>query len=140
MIRGIHRKFSRTIHSNQPSRTRELKNGKIIDYDVGYTYLDDPIIAAFVRKRFLGKDEVWPKIYAVEGVRSLGILEQLQTLHPAAGLLESGEMEELKASQRFDSAFVFSVFFEPHQKEMLEEMAKKIDLCGLDNQDRTAAG
>lgn len=124
----LKRRFSRTIYTNQPfgveadaRKIKELFRGRL-----STAYVD-----AFVRKRFLGKEEIWPKILVAGCVNSLRLLPSIQPYLATPRLMSATEIEESQERGAESPHLLHSVLFEPNLHELLREYSRKIPVCGI---------
>lgn len=134
MRRGGAKAFSQTIYSNRPLGNEELPERV-------HTILGRPSpgnrqllqdISAFTRKRFIAKEEVWPKMRVAQGVPSLQFLAALQPYLASSRLMDERQLEAAQTKETASVHLVHSLLFEPGLPEMLREYTMKIPVCGLE--------
>ncbi len=113
-----------TVYSNQPSRDTEQYGQKKFIYD--YSTQNYPgHVKVFLDKRFIHKDEIWPKLYITQPIPSTINSLATQSLPVLRDLEHVDELGTMKERGRINSQFILNVMLEDYQKPFLDEVSKK---------------
>jgi hypothetical protein len=118
-----------TVYSNQPARISEIYGQKKFEYD--YAIDKYPAhVKVFLEKRFIHKDEIWPKMYITQPVESTINSLATQTLPYLRDLEHVDDLGAQKERGRLGSQFILNVMLEDYFKPFLDEVSKKYVMNG----------
>lgn len=118
-----------TVYSNQPARDTEQYGQKKFIYD--YSIHSYPAhVKVFLEKRFIHKDEIWPKMYITQPIQSTINSLATQTLPYLRDLEHVDEIGAQKERGRLGSQFILNVMMEDYFKPFLDEVSKKYVMNG----------
>ena len=139
-----------TVYSNQLFSPSETIGNEIIYYDHN-TEDYEPIIQAYLTKRRIGKSEIGfffiyfinpycnlffslaPKIYAIQGLKSLTSLLKSQKIMPVKNfsVISAEAKQKFKNPDDINSQYIVNMVCEEYFKEMIDEYLSKIIISGL---------
>ena len=69
-------------------------------------------------------------MYIQEGIEGFEPVAVLQRLHPFGDLYTDEQLIQMQSRQYLNTQYLYSIFFERHFKEVLDEYVKKVPVCG----------
>lgn len=129
LLKNRLKKFSYTVYSNKPTIGKENIGNMEYKYD---TNLHDypKVIKAYLEKRRINKDEIWPKVYILDKIEKSNMNEEIQELFSLKNLYNDEELNTMQKRGNIDTGYFMSIFLENYFKEFLDEYLKKIPICG----------
>ena len=72
-------------------------------------------------------------MYIQEPVDNFDFIANLQSLYPSSDLYTNEQLLQMQSRQYLNTPYIFSIFFERHFKNVLDEYVKKVPICGSGN-------
>ena len=69
-------------------------------------------------------------MYIQEGVEGFDFIADLQKLHGFGDLYSDEQLIQMQSRRYFNTQYFYSIFFEKHFKNVLDEYVKKVPICG----------
>lgn len=121
--------FSDTIYSNLPilSYVYNGDNKQVLD---GNPFFYSNVIKTYLEKRYITKEEIWPKIYIKDPIEGNNKLFENQKLFYLRELLTDSELNNNLKKNNINTQFIMSCHLEPYFKQMADEYLNKVYING----------